>query len=398
MRRQGMNRPLRGVRVLEAASVITGPFAGMLLVDLGAEVTKVELPGTGEIFRYWSESTGEVSPPFAAFNRAKESVTIDLRTAEGAECFARLAAESDVVIENFRPGVADRMGIGYQAIREVNSSVVYCSISGSGQSGPDSHRPTYDSVTQATSGLWSQLTDMSDPEPVGPALCDQLTGVYAALGVVSALRVRDQTGRSQYVSVSMLGVAIGFQASAVALQTMEGFENDKWSRAMRSQTFAVRAKDGLPLAIHLSTPEKFWRGMLEVIGRAELADDPRFVTKVDRIANYHELRHELAPSFSTRTRAEWLRLLRDRDVPSAPINTLSEALEDAQVQHLGVVENFGDEERPLRLAGLPIDFGPDVPRRPRPGPPAPGAHTDSHLRQVGYTDTEIAALRRRGVI
>lgn len=389
--------PLVGTRVLEMANVITGPYAGMLLSDLGAEVIKVELPGTGDSFRLWAGESKRFSAPFAAFNRNKKSVTIDVGNRAGAETYLRLAATVDVVLENFRPGTLDRLGVGYEAVKQVNPEVVYCAISGMGQTGPDSHRPTFDAVAQAISGLWSQLTDMSDPEPVGPPLCDQLGGLYAAYGILGALLHRAKTGEGQRVDTSMLGAALGYQTIAVAVYLMQGAVADKISRAKRSQTYAFVARDGRPFAIHLSTPDKFWQGLTDAVERPELVSDPRFATKTDRIANYDALRAELDKVFPTRNRAEWLEELQNRDVPVAPINTIAEALDDPQIRHLNMVRTFGEGEDALQLVGFPVDFD-RTPSEPGARPPHAGEHTEDVLAAIGLSVEEIDRLRSESAI
>jgi crotonobetainyl-CoA:carnitine CoA-transferase CaiB-like acyl-CoA transferase len=385
-----LSGPLQGVTVLEMANVITGPFAGMLLSDLGADVIKVEMPGTGDVFRRWA-GDGAVSPSFAAFNRNKRSITIDVKRQAGADCYLRLATGVDVVLENFRPGVLDRMGVGYDAVRRVNPEVVYCALSGVGQEGPDAARPTYDAIAQALSGFWSQLTELSRPEPVGPPICDQLGGLYAVYGILGALFHRQRTGRGQRLDVSMLGAALGFQSIAVAGQTMEGVTADKMSRAQRSQTYALQSSDRRPLAIHLSTPDKFWRALAGAIERPDLLDDPRFLTKADRIAHYEDLSAELEHTFRTRRREEWLDRLHAADVPAAPINTIAEALDEPQVKHQRLVQTFGEADDALQLVGFPVTYH-DTPCEPGRRPPKIGEHTDELLRAAGLSTDEIRHL------
>lgn len=392
-----MAGPLTGIKVLEMASVITGPFAGMLLADLGGEVTKVEMPGTGDYFRQWDGKEGSVRPAFAAYNRGKKSVTINVQIESGREVYRRLAADMDVVLENFRPGTLDRLGVGYEAIRSINPRVIYCSITGMGSTGPDRDRPTYDAIAQAMSGLWSQLTDMKHPEPGGPALCDQLGGLYAAYGILGALVGRSTTGQGQKLEVSMLSAAIAFQPTAVADYLMEGEVADKLSRPHRSQSYAFVASDGLPLAIHLSTPQKFWSGLAEAVGRPDLVTDPRFATKASRIRNYNALRDLLAEIFATRPRDEWLERLRERDVPAGPIYTIAETLADRQVRHLEMIQTFGQGARALTLVGYAAKYGATA---CQPGLPVPyvGEHTEPVLTGLGYGAADLARMRAEGAI
>ena len=373
-------RPLDRIRVVEMSSVISGPYTGMMLADLGAEVVKVEMPGSGDVFRAWAGDKSAVSPPFAAFNRDKRSVAIDVREADGAAQYLDLTASADVVFENFRPGKLESLGVGLSAVVERNPTVVYCAISGMGSSGPLRDYPTYDAIAQAMSGLWSQLTDMQDPESVGPPMCDQVASHYAVQGILSALFARERSGQGTAIEISMLGAALSFQSVSIANYLETGAVADTLDRAKRSQSYAFACADSKPLAIHLSTPDKFWKGLTSVIGRPDLYDDPRFRTKTDRIREYHTLRSVLAAEFTRAPRDTWLDELRAVDVPCAPLNTIAEALEEPQAKHLGIVQSFGSEERQMRLAGSPLHFsGVATPRR---GPvPAVGEHDDLYLRK-----------------
>lgn len=386
-----MTGPLDGVRVLEMASVITGPYTGMLLSDLGADVIKVEMPGQGDVFRRWAGDDAAMSPPFAAFNRDKQSVTIDVHKPGGVESYLRLAATMDVVVENFRPGVLDRMGVGHAAVKSVNPEIVYCAISGVGPEGPRSHQPTYDAIAQALSGLWSQITELTDPEPIGPALCDQLAGLYAAYGVLGALFHRERSGKGQRLDVSMLGATLSFQTVAVAGLLMQGALEGRTERPRRSQSYAFVASDDKPFAIHLSTPDKFWRGLADAVERPDLLTDPRYLEKKDRIANYDSLRTDLAEIFGTRTRAEWLQRLEARDVPTAPINTIAEALDEPQTKLLNMVRTFGQGEDAVDLVGFPIDFE-LTECEPGNQPPSVGEHTQNVLSGLGFSAAEIKKL------
>lgn len=353
----GVSGMLAGVRVIEMANVISGPFAGMQLADMGADVIKVEMAGAGDPFRAWAGGRSGISPAFAAYNRGKRSVEIDIKSDAGRADYLRLAASADVVIENFRPGALDRAGVGYEALRQRAPHLVYCSISGMGQHGPDRDLPTYDGIAQAMSGLWSQLVDMAAPEPVGPPIADQLTGLYAALGVVGALVARQATGQGRRIDVSMLGASLAFQPHAAAEALLAGEVADKTSRARVSQSYAFICADNRPLAVHLSSPPKFWLAMLAALGREDLARHPDYADKAGRERHYEALAAELQTSFGTRPRDHWLALLRGHDVPCGPINTIEEALVAPQAQALGMTRMFGVGARALRLVGSPIHEG-----------------------------------------
>lgn len=391
--------PLSGVRVLEMCSFISGPYACMLLADLGAEVTKVEAPEAGDPFRYWQSNPGVINSQFAAYNRGKRSVTMDVKRSEGRDAFLKLAAEVDVVVENFRPGTTDRLGIGYDAIQRRNPGVVYCLITGMGSTGPLSHLPTYDAIAQARSGLWSLLTDIRDPKPVGPAMSDQLTGVFAAYGVLGALVARGRTGVGQKIEVSMLSATLSFLTSGVSRYLMEAAVWDHQWRPRESQSYAFLAGDSLPFAIHLSSPPKFWQGLARAAGRVGLVDDPRFRTKADRVRHYDVLHDILSEVFATHPRVYWIERLQEQDVPCAPIYTLAEAVGDPQAQHLEMVRRFGEGERAVDLVGFPVQFS-GTPLAPGLPPPLLGEHTQEVLQAPGRTpaasDTEQGIPQAHG--
>lgn len=393
-----MSAMLAGIKVLEMANVISGPYGSMLLADLGAEVIKVEMPGAGDPFRNWAGEDAGVHPAFAAFNRGKKSVTVNVKTEEGRELYLRLASEVDVVLDNFRPGILDKLGVGYDAICKTNPEVVYCAATGMGTVGPYRDRPTYDAIAQAMSGLWSQLSDIEDPEPVGPPLSDQLTGIYTAYGILGALVSKLKTGKGRKINVSMLGASLAFQPLAVADYLLSGKVANKSSRPHLSQSYTFVGKDGLSFAVHLSSPPKFWKALLETVGRPELRKDPRFIKKADRVAHYDELRAELQVQFSKRPREQWLTELVANDVPAGPIYTIEEALNDPQVRALDMVRTFGTGKRATPLVG----YGVDDPERPRDEAQRPvpglGEHTREILAAIGYGEEEIESLVRIGAV
>ncbi len=369
---------LGGVRVIEMANVISGPFTGMQLADMGAEVIKVETPGTGDPFRTWAGDSAALSPAFAAYNRGKLSVEIDIKTPEGRATYLDLAASADVVIENFRPGALDRAGVGYAALQPRAPHLIYCAITGMGQSGPDHLLPTYDGIAQAASGLLSQLVDVTAPDPVGPPISDQLTGLYAALGIVGALVARQSTGLGRRIDVSMLGATLAFQPHAAAEYLMQGLVADKSARARVSQSYGFLCRDGLSLAVHLSSPPKFWLALLAALGREDLAAHPDYATKSARERNYTALRRELAQVFIARPRSEWLEMLRAHDVPCGPVNTIAEALEAPQAQALGMTRTFGEGARAVPLVGYPFEDS----ARPRTDHTRPVPELGEHTAQI----------------
>jgi formyl-CoA transferase len=370
---------LDGIRVLEFASYVSGPFAGMLLSDLGAEVIKVESPDGGDPFRNWGKQ--DYNGTFGSMNRNKKSVTLDLKTEAGRAAARRLALETDVIIENFRSGVMDRLGLGYEALAAENPRLVYCSITGFGSDGPYRSRPGYDTVGQAVSGLLAVLTDRKAPQPMGVSLSDHLAGTFGAYGVLAALMARNVSGRGQKVETSLLQATLAFLGENAATFFDDDRIPSRATRCQRAQVFAFTAGDGLPFVVHLSSPEKFWRGLLTVTDREALATDERFRTRELRVKNYDALCAELTAAFQGRPRAEWLKLLEAQDVPSGPINTIDEVFADPQVVALDMRKNLSHRTRgTVSVVGNPVRLSATPPRVETSAPDL-GAHNDEFLRE-----------------
>ncbi len=391
-----MPGPLHGITVVEFADYVTGPYCGALLADLGARVIKIEAPGRGDPFRGWGAAG--YSATFCSVNRGKESMTLDLRTPAGQEVARALAQRADVFIENHRPGVAERMGVGYEQLRALNPRLVYCSISGFGQDGPYRDRPGYDTIGQAMGGLLSLLTDRGAPRGMGISLSDHLAGLFAAYGILGALVGRAQTGQGQRVETSLLQATVAFVGENAARYFENGEVPDRAHRTHTAQVYAFVAGDGLPFVIHLSSPQKFFEGLARAVERPELVSDPRFANKDARQAHYDALEAILAAVFRTQPRADWLERLRAHDVPTAPLNSLDEVFADPQVQHLGMARTLHHPEcgdvplvdSAVRLTTMP--HGTDVP------PPVLGEHTAALLRELGYDDAAADRLRAAGAI
>jgi crotonobetainyl-CoA:carnitine CoA-transferase CaiB-like acyl-CoA transferase len=391
-----LSGPLDGILVVEFADYVTGPYCGALLADLGARVVKLEVPGRGDPFRGWGAAG--YSATFCSVNRGKESLTLDLRTPEGQEVARALVQRADVFVENHRPGVAERMGVGYEQLRALNPRLVYCSISGFGQDGPYRDRPGYDTIGQAMGGLLSLLTDRGEPRGMGISLSDHLAGVFAAYGILGALVGRAQTGEGQRVETSLLQATVAFVGENAARYFENGEVPDRAHRTHTAQVYAFVASDGLPFVIHLSSPQKFFEGLARAVERPDLVADPRFATKDARQEHYDELETILAAVFRTQPRADWLERLRAHDVPTAPLNSLDEVFADPQVQHLGMARTLHHPERgdvPLvdsavRLTTMP--HGTDIP------PPALGEHTAALLEELGFDAVAADRLRAAGAI
>ena len=342
-----MAKVLAGVRVVEQGTFITGPAASMLLADLGADVIKVEQPA-GDPFRAFRG--GLYSPHYQTYNRNKKSVTLDTREKGDLARFEALVAEADVYIQNFRPGVAEKIGAGEARLRELNPRLIYCAISGFGPDGPAAARPSYDTVAQAASGFLKLLINPANPRVVGPALADAITGFYAAYGILGALyeRERQQTTVGRRVEVSMFEAKAHFNLDAFTHLFSEGEVMGPFSRPSVSQSYVLPCADGKWIALHMSSPPKFWEGLAKAIERPTLFDDPRFATREARITHQPELIELLSTLFRGHPRAEWCRRLEALDVPYAPVYDTDEVPEDPQARHLQL---FVDAPHPDPAAG-----------------------------------------------
>jgi crotonobetainyl-CoA:carnitine CoA-transferase CaiB-like acyl-CoA transferase len=387
---------LANIRVVELGTFITGPCAAMLLADQGAEVIKVEQPGIGDPFRNYRGAL--YSPQFRAFNARKRSVTLNLKEPRAKEVLERLLREADVLIENYRPGVLDKLGFGWKRLHALNPRLVYCSITGFGGSGPYVDRPCYDTVAQAVSGFLSQSLDPAAPRVVGPAIADGLTGIFAAYGILGALVERGRTGIGRRVEVAMLDSLIAFGTEAFAIYKATGNVLDRTSRPSVSQSYALRCADGKLVALHLAAIDKFFQALAGAAGRPDLATDPRFVSKEMRTANYDQLAAELQSIFVRQPRQYWLDLLTEHDVPHAPVATVDEVCIDPQVVHNGIFRTlWHPTQGEVANIASPVLYdgvrdGGDLP------PPMLGEHNDAVLHELGYDAAAIDALRRDRVI
>jgi len=380
-----MSQVLAGIRVVEQGTFITGPAAGMLLGDLGADVVKVEVPVTGDPFRAFQG--GLYSPHYQTYNRNKRSIALDTKQPADQAVMDELIVGADVYIQNFRPGVADKLGVGEKRLRALNPQLVYCSISGFGPSGPARDRPAYDTVAQAASGFLGLLVNPENPRVVGPAIADSLTGFYAAYGIMGALIERGRTGVGRTVEVSMLEAMAHFNLDAFTHFFQVNEVMGPYSRPRVSQSYVLECSDGKWIALHMSSPEKFWQGLARTIELPDLFAEPRFATRNARIENQEALIALLGERFKRRPRAEWCGRLNAEDVPNSPMYDTSEALEDPQARHLELTASATHPVMGLfRTVRSPVSFDGARALEVRP-PPTLDEH-GAEIRQ------ELAARRK----
>ena len=357
------NGPLSDIKVIELGQIAAGPFAGMLLADLGADVVKIERPDSGDSMREWPPLTGDeaskvYSENFASINRNKRSITVNLKSPEEVERLIGLCKEADVLIENYRPGVLKRLGLGYEKLSEINPQLVYCSISGYGQTGPYAKRGAFDVAVQAISGLMSVTGEETGP-PVkcGVPVGDFVAGLYASYSILAALKKKEETKKGAYIDCSMLGSLLGISA----LQTSEYYGTGKAPKRLgsahpRNAPYQVFESKDRPFAIAAGN-DKLWRSVCEIIGMKELVKDPRFKNQLLRAKNQKELGWIIQPVFLRKEVNDWLTIFDEYGIPCAPVNDFAEILSDEHVESMNIIEDIKlPNGKMTKTIGYPISI------------------------------------------
>lgn len=396
-----MQGALEGIRVIDLSRILAGPYCTMLLADMGAEVLKVEKPGEGDGSRHWGPPwLGDQSAYFLSVNRNKKSLTLNLKNSKGKEILKRLLADADVLIENFRPGTMQRIGLDYETLAADHPGLIYCSITGYGQTGPYKDRPGFDFMIQAQGGLMS-LNGPVDGEPykVGVAIVDVTAGMFAANAILGALNYRTQTGEGQYIDVALLDTQIAWLINVAQNYFVTGAEPTRFGNAHPNivpyEIFPT--KDGY-LALAIGTDNQFQR-FCEIVKREDLWQDGRFRTNGGRVKHRKTLIAMLQDLFQERTTEEWINLCVKHNIPAGPINDVPAILNDPQVKSRGMVQELSHP-----LLGTIKQIGPvarfsKTPATMTSAPPLLGEHTESILREeLGYREANIAQFRDEGII
>ncbi|MFQ6124995.1 MAG: CaiB/BaiF CoA transferase family protein [Candidatus Heimdallarchaeota archaeon] len=395
-----MEQPLSDIKIIDLSQTLAGPFCSMLLADMGAEVIKIEVPNHGDGLRTWGPPfLGREGVYFLGFNRNKKSLTLNLKNEIGREIFIKLINKADILLENFRPGTMEKLGFSYENIKNTNPQLIYCRISGYGQSGPYRNRAGYDLITQGESGLMT-ITGSPDRPPgakVGVAIVDLGTGMYAAQGILCALLAREKTGEGQVIDVSLFDSAISWMWQPIGSYLASGELPKRLGTvhpvAAPYQAFKTR---DIYITIGCQT-QNHWKKLCELLDIEELKDNPRFATLPKRVENREELSSILSKIFVTKEGEHWLKMLQDAGLPCAPVNTVDRIVSNPQVLHRQMlVEVDHPTAGKIKVPGIPIKLTktPGSIRRP---PPLLGEHSREVLEELGFDESTIEKFQEKGI-
>ena len=394
-----MTAALENIKVVDLTRTLAGPFCTMMLGDMGADVIKIEEPERGDETRSWTPFWNGESTQFLSFNRNKRSLSVNLKEKEGLDVVLSLAAEADVMIESFRAGALERMGLGYEAVKAVNPDIIYCSISGYGRSGPLAEKPGYDLIIQAYSGLM-HLTGEPDGSPlrVGFSLVDLFTGMMAYGSIMTALYNRDKTGKGQWIEAALLDGQVATMSYHATGYMGTGVEPHRLGSGHPSlvpyQSFP--ASDGF--FILGCANDGLWDRLCRAMERPDLLEDPRFKTNTDRVAHRSECIDTLSETFAAKTVSEWVDIISDAGVPCGPINRVSDVVKDPQVLARNMIADLPHPNVPdLKVPSSPLKLM-ETPASLRMPPPLLGQHNGDILRELGYQPEQVEKLREKGVI
>ncbi len=389
--------PLTGIKVVDMTRILSGPFCTMILADFGADVIKIEPPRGDDTRRIGIQGDCE-NPYFVNMNRNKRSIAVDLRTEEGKEIIRRLVKTADVLVENFRPGVTDRMGLGYEDLKKINPGLIYAAINGFGKTGPYKDRPAFDFIAQAMSGFMS-VNGTEDMEPLraGIPITDTIAGLYAAFGILAALRRRDQTGEGDEIQTAMVDGMISMLtfASSAYFATGELPPRNGNDHMVVSPYGVFQTADG-SLAVAPST-EKTWLALCKVLDLEYLITDPKFDTNEKRLKRRKEINQIVNQKMRVLPRDQWMQRFNDAGIPCGPINNLKEVFSDPQVLHQDMVLESAQPSGPVKMTGFPVKLT-HAPARLRRISPQIGEHNREVLLEAGYSNAEIDRLEQTSVI
>ena len=391
--------PLHGIKVLDLTHAMAGPVASQMLADLGADVIKIEIPPDGDFFRAIDDAAEGASSYYLALNRNKQSMTLNVKDPAGKRIILQLLEDADVFLENLTPGAVDRLGVGYEDAKRVSEAIIYCHISGYGQSGPFRDRPAFDQIMQGEAGLLSMSGTAGSPSRVPIPITDILAGKDAAFAILAALRHRDKTGEGQELDASLFASSAASYYQFLYRYWYKGETPRRWgTRHPFMVPYGVyETKDGLVNVAALG--DRQWGGLCDAIGRPELRVHEDFARMEARVNHREELEVILQESLRTKTSDEWVRILTEKGVPCGNVNTVPEVISHPQMDHINLVRELPDvnRDRNFKLIDFPVKMS-ATPANMRIPPPVLGEHTADILLSLGYTASEISDLRDRQVI